>query len=152
MEQNRTQPESRATPSVLVVGAGPAGLMLAGELALAGVSCRVLERRDQESNLTRAFGVHARTLEVLDMRGMADELVPQGLRVPEVRPQLGKMRLRLRLNHPESHFPYVLIVSQARTEALLEARARKLGVEIVRGAEVVGLRQDETGVEVLVEG
>jgi 2-polyprenyl-6-methoxyphenol hydroxylase-like FAD-dependent oxidoreductase len=136
----------------IIVGAGPTGLMLAEELALAGVPCRILERRSEESNLTRAFGVHARTLEVLDMRGMADELVPQGLRVPEVRPQLGKMRLRLRLNHPESHFPYVLIVSQARTEALLEARARKLGVEIVRGAEVVGLRQDETGVEVLVEG
>src|SRR5919107_2893701 len=139
MEPNRTQP----APSVLVVGAGPTGLMLAGELALAGVSCRVLECRAEESNLTRAFGVHARTLEVLDMRGMADELIPQGLRVPEVRAQLGKTRLRLGLNHPESRFPYVLIVPQARTEALLEARARALGVEIVRGSEVVGLRQDE---------
>jgi 2-polyprenyl-6-methoxyphenol hydroxylase-like FAD-dependent oxidoreductase len=83
---------------------------------------------------------------------MADDLLPQGLRVPEVRAQLGKTRLRLGLNHPESRFPYVLIVPQARTEALLEARARALGVEIVRGSEVVGLRQDETGVEVDVSG
>jgi 2-polyprenyl-6-methoxyphenol hydroxylase-like FAD-dependent oxidoreductase len=139
-------------PSVLVVGAGPTGLMLAGEFALAGVPCRILERRKEESNLTRAFGVHARTLEVLDMRGMADELLPEGLPVPEVRPHLGKVQLRLDLNHPESRFPYVLIVPQARTEKVLEARARALGVEIVRGTEVVGLRQDDSGVEVAVGG
>lgn len=136
---------------VVVVGAGPTGLMLAGELALAGVSCRVLERRGAESNLTRAFGVHARTLEVLDMRGLADELVARGLQVPEVRPRLGRRTvLRLPLQHPESRFPYVLIVAQARTEQLLEARAVALGVPIVRGAEVVGLRQDDEGVEVTV--
>ncbi|HMG31869.1 MAG TPA: FAD-dependent monooxygenase [Jiangellaceae bacterium] len=140
------------TPSVLVVGAGPTGLMLACELALAGVRCRVLERREQESNLTRAFGVHARTLELLDMRGEADKLVRQGLRVPEVRPQLGRRPLRLSLNHPESRFPYVLIVAQARTEALLEERARVLGVQIALAAQVVGLRQDDAGVDVVVDG
>jgi 2-polyprenyl-6-methoxyphenol hydroxylase-like FAD-dependent oxidoreductase len=139
-------------PSVLVVGAGPTGLMLAAELALAGVPCRVLERRSEESNLTRAFGVHARTLELLDLRGEADKLIGQGLRVPEIRPQLGRVRLRLDLRHPESRFPYVLIVAQARTEALLEARARALGVEIVRGVEVVGLRQDDGGVEAAIDG
>ncbi len=138
--------------SVVVVGAGPTGLMLACELALAGVRCRVLERREQESNLTRAFGVHARTLELLDMRGVADKLVRQGLQVPEVRPQLGRRPLRLSLNHPESSFPYVLIVAQARTEALLEERARALGVQIVLGTEVIGLRQDDAGVEVVVDG
>jgi len=152
MESNQNQRGSVDASSVVVVGAGPTGLMLAGEMALAGVSCRILERRAEESNLTRAFGVHARTLEVLDMRGMADEVLPQGLRVPEVRPHLGKVQLRLDLNHPESRFPYVLIVSQARTEKVLEARARALGVDIVRGAEVVGLRQDDSGVEVMVDG
>jgi 2-polyprenyl-6-methoxyphenol hydroxylase-like FAD-dependent oxidoreductase len=153
MESNQNQRRGPVDgSSVIVVGAGPTGLMLAGELALAGVPCRILERRTEESNLTRAFGVHARTLEVLDMRGMADELLPQGLRVPEVRPHLGKVQLRLDLNHPESRFPYVLIVSQARTEKLLETRARALGVDIVRGAEVVGLRQDDSGIEVMVDG
>ena len=52
----------------VVVGAGPTGLMLAGDLARAGVDCTVLERRAEESNLTRAFAVHARTLEMLDAR------------------------------------------------------------------------------------
>src|SRR5215208_5286950 len=152
MESNQNQRGQVDGASVIVVGAGPTGLMLAGELALAGVPCRILERREEESNLTRAFGVHARSLAVLDMRGMADELLPQGLRVPEVRPHLGKVRLRLDLNHPESRFPYVLIVAQASTEHLLEARARALGIDIVRGADVVGLRQDDSGVEVIFDG
>ena len=90
MEPERTKRDAVAAPSVLVVGAGPTRLMLAEELALARVSCRILERRAEDSNLTRAFGVHARTLEVLDMRGMADDLVSQGLRVPAVRPHLGR--------------------------------------------------------------
>jgi 2-polyprenyl-6-methoxyphenol hydroxylase-like FAD-dependent oxidoreductase len=71
--------------------------------------------------------------------------------VPEVRPQLGRRPLRLSLNHPESRFPYVLIVAQARTEALLKERAQALGVQIDLGAEVVGLRQDHAGVEVVVD-
>src|SRR3954469_25119467 len=63
---------------VIVVGAGPTGLLLAGDLAAAGISFTVLERRVEESNLTRAFAVHARTLEELDARGIADELVATG--------------------------------------------------------------------------
>ena len=61
---------------VIVVGAGPTGLLLAGDLAESGVDVVVLERRRDESNLTRAFAVHARSLEVLDMRGSADDLLP----------------------------------------------------------------------------
>ena len=66
---------------VLVVGAGPTGLMLACELALAGVKVRILDRRDGQSNITRAFAVHARTLELLDARGLAADLVPRGVPV-----------------------------------------------------------------------
>ncbi|MGH3978835.1 MAG: FAD-dependent monooxygenase, partial [Pseudonocardiaceae bacterium] len=100
-------------PAVLIVGVGPTGLMLACELAAAGVSCRLVERRAEESNLTRAFGVHARTLEMLDMRGLADGLVDRGLRVSQVRPRPSRRTtLRLLLDHPESRFRYVLIVAQ----------------------------------------
>ena len=74
---------------VVVVGAGPTGLMLACELALAGVSCRVLERRHRQSNITRAFAVHARTLELLDARGLADDLVPHGVPVRQPRADAG---------------------------------------------------------------
>jgi 2-polyprenyl-6-methoxyphenol hydroxylase-like FAD-dependent oxidoreductase len=66
------------TSDVIVVGAGPTGLLLAGDLAAAGHTVTVLERRSPEvSNLTRAFGVHARTLEVLDARGLADPLADE---------------------------------------------------------------------------
>jgi 2-polyprenyl-6-methoxyphenol hydroxylase-like FAD-dependent oxidoreductase len=138
--------------TVLIVGAGPTGLMLAGDLAAAGVPVKILERRAEESNLTRAFALHARSLELLDMRGLADELVPQGFPLPEVRAHLGRRDIVFDIRHPDSRFPYTLVVRQARTEALLEKRARGLGVEIVHGAEVTGLRQDADGVTVTVNG
>ncbi|MEW9555536.1 FAD-dependent oxidoreductase [Nonomuraea sp. NPDC050783] len=110
---------------------------------------RVLERRAAESNLTRAFAIHARTLELLDMRGLADRLVAEGLKVAEVRPHVKGIKGRevvFNVRHPDSAFPYLIILGQARTEAALEERARGLGAEIVRGAEVTGLTQDDAGV------
>lgn len=74
---------------VVVVGAGPTGLTLACELAMRGVAVQLLERRRDTPNITRAFGVHARTLELLDARGMADELVQRGLPVQSVSPVPG---------------------------------------------------------------
>jgi 2-polyprenyl-6-methoxyphenol hydroxylase-like FAD-dependent oxidoreductase len=137
---------------VVVVGAGPTGLMLAGDLAEAGVPVTVVEKRAHESNLTRAFAVHARTLELLDMRGLADELVSQGVQVPEVRPHFDGGEFVFDMRHPDSRFPYVLVLQQARTEALLERRARERGVEIVRGADVTDLRQDGSGVALSIAG
>src|SRR5438876_4653498 len=98
---------------VLVVGAGPTGLLLAGDLAAAGVATSIVERRDQESNLSRAFAVHARTLEVLDARGLADELIPTGQRVHELRllASAGADLASL-----PTRFPYVLITPQYHVE------------------------------------
>jgi len=131
---------------VIVVGAGPTGLALACELALGGVRCRLLERRTDRPNITRAFGVHARTLELLDARGLADELVAGGLPVHEVSPTPGTT---LDLSTVDSRYPMVLIAPQSRTELLLEKRAAELGVEIVRGAQVTALDvgPDEVRVE-----
>src|SRR5215210_6523298 len=129
---------------VVVAGAGPTGLMLAGDLARAGVDCTVLERRAEESNLTRAFAVHARTLEILDARGLADDLVTSGARVGALR-VFGK--LEVDLCQLPTRFPYVLVTPQYHTERVLEEHASALGAQIVRGAEVVGLRQDNDGVE-----
>ena len=129
---------------VLVVGAGPTGLMLAGDLARAGVACTVLERRAEETNLTRAFAVHARTLEVLDARGLADDLVATGVRVGALK-LFGK--LEVDLSRLPTRFPYVLVTPQYQTEGVLEERASALGAQIVRGADVVDLRQNPNGVE-----
>ncbi|NJP94836.1 hypothetical protein HCN51_36295 [Nonomuraea sp. FMUSA5-5] len=141
--------------SVIVVGAGPTGLMLAGDLAAAGIPVKVLERRAEESNLTRAFAIHARTLELLDMRGLADKLAAEGLKVDEVRPHVKGVKgdgVVFNVRHPDSRFPYLIILGQARTEAALAERARGLGVEIVRGAEVTGLAQDGAGVTLTLAG
>jgi 2-polyprenyl-6-methoxyphenol hydroxylase-like FAD-dependent oxidoreductase len=129
---------------VIVVGAGPVGLMVAGELAGAGIRCTIVERRAEESNLTRAFAVHARTLELLDARGVADELVGRGQRVSGIQ-VFG--RVGLDLSRLPTRFPFLLVVPQFATEQVLAERARALGVHAVRGAEVTGLRQDADGVD-----
>lgn len=136
----------RPEQDVVIVGAGPTGLLLAGDLAAAGISVTVLERRPaQETNLTRAFAVHARSLEALDARGLADELVATGARVGELRLL---NRLRVDLSFLPCRFPYVLITAQYHTERLLETRAVSRGAEIRRGADVVDVRQDAGGVDV----
>ncbi len=137
------------TPDVVVVGAGPTGLMMACELALGGVAVRLLEERVDMPNITRAFAVHARTLELLDARGLAEDLVPRGVPVYEVAPPGG---LELDLRELPTRFGMVLIVPQSGTEKVLAARADALGVEIVRGAEVVGLTQDGENVTIELAG
>ena len=132
-----------------MVGAGPTGLMLACELALGGVKARLLEERTDMPNVTRAFAVHARTLELLDARGLADDVLAHGVQVYEIAPPGGAT---LDLRELRTRFGMVLIVPQSGTERALEARANELGVEIVRGAEVVGLRQDGGGVTVDLAG
>ena len=132
-----------ASTDVIVIGAGPTGLALACEVALSGARCRVLERRATQPNITRAFAVHARTLELLDARGLADDLVARGVVVEELQPAPGAT---IDLSTLETRFPMVLIAPQSATETLLEQRARELGVEIERGADVTGLHQDAGGV------
>jgi len=135
--------------AVAIVGAGPTGLLLAGDLARAGVDVTVLERRGTESNLTRAFGVHARTLEHLDARGLADEIVAGGAPVERLRLF---DHLRINLSSLPTRFPYLLITPQYNVESALAERATAAGARIVRGAQVTALRQDADGVDLTVGG
>src|SRR5689334_21976543 len=106
--------------TIAIVGAGPTGLLLAGDLAQAGVEVTVLEQRAAESNLTRAFGVHARTLEHLDARGLADEVVASGA---PVRKLSLFDHLRIDLSTLPTRFPFLLITPQYEVEQVLEKRA-----------------------------
>ena len=118
--------------TVAIVGAGPTGLLLAGDLAQAGVDVTVLEQRGGESNLTRAFGVHARTLEHLDARGLADEVAREG------RPRRASDlfdKLHLDLSPLPTRFPFLLITPQYNVEQALQRRAIAAGARIVRGAK-----------------
>jgi 2-polyprenyl-6-methoxyphenol hydroxylase-like FAD-dependent oxidoreductase len=137
------------TEAVVIVGAGPTGLLLAGDLAAAGVAVTVLERRpEQENNLTRAFAVHAPTLEVLDARGLAEDLLARGARVDGVQ---FLRRIRVRLGSLPTRYPFLLVTPQYEVERLLEERAVKHGARILRGVAVAGLRQDAEGVDVITE-
>ncbi|MFI2237394.1 FAD-dependent monooxygenase [Streptomyces chrestomyceticus] len=143
-----TTPHTGEPADVLVVGAGPTGLLLAGDLAVAGLRVTLLERRAPGlSNLTRAMAVHARSLEQLDARGLADELVAGGHALRTMRLFGGVV---LKPDRLPSRFPFVLITPQYEVERLLERRAQKAGVTFRYGARVTGLDQDAHGVQVHV--
>jgi 2-polyprenyl-6-methoxyphenol hydroxylase-like FAD-dependent oxidoreductase len=132
---------------VLVVGAGPTGLLLAGDLVEAGARTVLLERRARESNLARAFAVHARTMEQLRIRGSADELAATGTTIREL---VLYGRAAIDLSRLPGRFPSLLITPQSRTEEVLTRRLHRLGGSITGGSEVTGLIQDPTGVRVRV--
>ncbi|MFJ2636347.1 rifampin monooxygenase [Streptomyces sp. NPDC087422] len=129
---------------VTVVGSGPTGLMLASELRLQGVDVVVLDREAEPTSLVRALGLHARSIEIMDQRGLLERFLALGTqhRVGGFFGGLGKEWPR-RLDTAHG---YVLGIFQTVTERLLTEHARELGVEFRRGCEVVGLSQDDEGV------
>lgn len=130
---------------VLVVGGGPTGMMLAAELALAGVDVAILERRpDAERAGSRAGGFHSRTIEILDQRGIAGRFLAAGQTAQTAR--FGTTVLDIS-DFPTRH-PYGLGLWQNRIEPLLVEWIEQLGVPVHHGCEVTGLRQDEAGVDV----
>src|ERR1700744_2648779 len=130
---------------VLVVGAGPTGLTAAGDLARAGRSVTVLEGWPAINPSSRAFATMARTLEVLDARGIADGLLARSHRAPVVTIFGGA---RIDLTHLASPYRFAMITPQTNVDRELDADAVAQGAGIRRGAEVVGLRQDANGVSV----
>lgn len=134
---------------VVIVGAGPTGLWAAAELALAGATVLILERAEHRSPHSKALGLHARTLEVLAMRGLADEFLSEGRRIPAW--HFGMLPTRLDLGALETPYPFMLSLPQRRTEELFERRVAGLNVPILRRHEVIGLRQDENKVTLDVD-
>ncbi|MFD9000362.1 FAD-dependent monooxygenase [Streptomyces sp. NPDC059582] len=135
---------------VIVVGSGPTGLLLAGDLAAAGVQVTLIEKRPHKiSNLSRAFVLHARTLEQLDARGLADEIEAVGRPLDRLR-LFG--RLTIALDALPSRFNHLLVIPQYEVEKVLERRAVAAGVDFRYETEVTGLAQDAAGVTVQVRG
>ena len=131
--------------AVVIAGGGPTGLMLAGELALAGVDVVIVERRtSQDLDGSRAGGLHARTIEVLDQRGIAERFLSAG----QVHPALGFSHVALDISDFPTRHNYVLALWQRLFEPILAGWVGELGVPILRGCEVVGFAQDDTGVDV----
>ncbi|ORB82671.1 hypothetical protein B1987_01030 [Mycobacterium kansasii] len=138
-----------ADHAVLVAGAGPTGLMLAGELALAGADVAVVERRAGQQLIgSRAGGLHSRTLEVLDQRGIADRFLAQG----QVAQVAGFSQIRLDISDFPTRHPYGLALWQNHIENTLAGWVDELEVPIYRGREVTGVAQDRTGVDLRLAG
>ncbi|MEU2176909.1 rifampin monooxygenase [Nocardia sp. NPDC019219] len=131
---------------VIVVGGGPTGLMLAGELRLHDVHTLVLEKEAEPSGQSRGQGLHVRSVEIMDQRGLLDRFLAVSEKF-----QVGGLFGGIIKPWPErldTAHAYGLATPQPVTERLLDERARELGAEIRRGCEVVGLSQDEDGVTV----
>jgi 2-polyprenyl-6-methoxyphenol hydroxylase-like FAD-dependent oxidoreductase len=152
--RGRTQPSRTGNPAtpeheIVIAGGGPTGLMLAAELALAGVDVAIVERRpDQVIVETRAGGLHARTIEILDQRGIADRFLREG----EILQLAGFAWTRLDIGDLPTRHPYGLKLRQARIERILADWAEELAVRFYRERELTGFAESEAGIDVTLSG
>ena len=126
---------------VIIIGGGPTGLMLAGELRLHGVQTLILEKEAEPGKVVRATGLHVRSIEVMDQRGLLERFLAHGRKHP-----VGGFFAGLDKRGPvklDTAHAYVLGIPQTTTELLLTEHAIKSGVEIRRSCELIGLSQDE---------
>jgi 2-polyprenyl-6-methoxyphenol hydroxylase-like FAD-dependent oxidoreductase len=131
--------------AVVIAGGGPTGLMLAGELALAGIDVVIVERRaSQDLDGSRAGGLHSRTIEVLDQRGIAERFLSAG----QVMQVQGFALIPLDISDFPTRHNYGLALWQSHFERILAGWVDELGVPMLRGCEVVGFAHDDTGVDV----
>lgn len=148
-------PRSSHVADVLVVGAGPTGLTLALELATQGVPVRVVDAAPDSVHESRALVVQARTLEVLARLGVAEELVAVGEKAFGLTAHGAGKAATIRLFEPtitETAYPYLLFVSQARTEQILLQHLERAGIQVTRDRALVDLDQDGDGVTATVRG
>src|SRR4051794_8182430 len=135
--------------AVVIVGGGPTGLMLAGELALAHVDVAIVERRaNQDVGGSRAGGLHSGTIEVLDQRGIAERFLSQG----KVMQVAGFGMTPLDISDFPTRHNYGLALLQQGIERILAAWVQELAVTIYRQSEVTDFAQDDTGVDVELSG
>jgi 2-polyprenyl-6-methoxyphenol hydroxylase-like FAD-dependent oxidoreductase len=131
--------------AVIIAGAGPTGMMLAAELALAGIDVAIVERRtSHDLTGSRAGGLHARTIEVFDQRGVAERFLSPGQPVQA----LGFQMIRLDISDFPTRHPYTLGLWQSHIERIMADWIGELKVPIYRGREVTGFWQDDTGVDI----
>jgi 3-(3-hydroxy-phenyl)propionate hydroxylase len=131
--------------AVVIAGGGPTGMMLAGELTLAGVDVAIVERRASAELVgSRAGGLHSRTIEVLDQRGIADRFLSQG----QTHPAVSFHQIRLDISDFPTRHNYLLALRQNHIERIMAEWVGELAVPIHREREVTGFAQDDTGVDV----
>jgi rifampicin monooxygenase len=136
-------------PEVIISGGGPTGMMLASELRLHDVDVLVLEKDAEPSQLVRSLGLHPRSIEIMDQRGLLDRFLVHGQQYPGAGRRFAGIDKPTTVTLDTAH-DYVLGIPQPVTDRLLAERAAELGAEIRRGSEVTGVEQDDDGVTVEV--
>jgi 2-polyprenyl-6-methoxyphenol hydroxylase-like FAD-dependent oxidoreductase len=129
---------------VLVIGGGPTGLLAAGELARRGISTRIVEQWPSRQPISKALVVQARTLEVMDMMGLADEFTRRGYPAPGLNIGLGgKDPVSVEMHNLPTRYPYLLVITQGETEQILETHLNAQGVALEREVKFEGLEQQD---------
>src|SRR5271154_1324753 len=130
-------------PDVIVVGAGPVGLVAGCDLARRGIRVRVIEKLAQPTDQSRAVAVHARSLDMFDRMGIVDEILSTGIKATAMQLYAGHSELfRVPLGDVDSAFPFTLNTAQTETERVLGEHLQSLGVTVERGVEAVALTQE----------
>src|SRR5919202_3277399 len=141
---------SKSETDVLVVGAGPTGLVMAAQLAAQGIGCRIIDKTPIRSERSRALVVQARSLELLQKMSIADELVSRGRQTLKLTPFVdGRRVVDVEFGDigvDDTPYPFLLFVSQAETERVLEEYLVSLGVTVERPVELLTFSQDSEGV------
>ncbi|MDM2349432.1 2-polyprenyl-6-methoxyphenol hydroxylase-like oxidoreductase [Mycobacteroides abscessus subsp. abscessus] len=138
--------------SVLIVGAGPVGLVAAHELARRDVQVRIIDKRPIPTDESRACAVHARSLDMFARMGIADELIAAGVKSVDMNMVAGGDTLmRVPFNRVDTAFPFCLVIPQTETERVLSEQLQALGVTVERSATLTTLHQDDDAVHVDVE-
>jgi 2-polyprenyl-6-methoxyphenol hydroxylase-like FAD-dependent oxidoreductase len=117
--------------AVLVVGAGPTGLMMALGLTLHRVPCRIIDKAPEPNDKSRAIAIHARTLEIFESLGIADEVVQRGHQVRGMHLAAdGRDVIHVTFDRVPSRYPYILTLAQSETERILQERLEGLGRQV----------------------
>lgn len=139
-------------PTVVVVGAGPVGLVAGCELARRGIRVRIIDKLDQPTTESRAIAIHARSCDMLDRMGILDDLIATGVKSTGMNMFAnGKKMFRAPLDSVDSQFAYTLITAQTETERVLTEHLNGLGVTIDRGLTLTELRQDADAVHLVLQ-
>src|ERR1700722_4616445 len=132
---------------VLVVGAGPAGLVAGCELVRRGLRVRVIDKLAEPTDQSRAIAIHARSLDMFDRMGIVDEMLSTGIKARAMQLYAGHSKLfHIPLGDVDSAFPFTLTTAQTETERVLGEHLESLGGTVERGVAMVGLTQDDDAV------
>ena len=135
------------TTDVLVVGAGPTGLVMALELARRGIACRIIDKLPEATQTSKALAIQSRTLELFDIMGIVEEPLQHGLHVGAANLYAnGKSIAHVPFDELASPYPFILDLAQSETEKIFTARLVRLGVDIERQVELSNMTQDEQGI------